>query len=195
MNPYRSTLGGEMLLDSPALSQGTNGELTFEENVHNYYSNWVWRAIHALMDHKDFDSTLSWIAEKLDIEVIEVVEAIEGLEKIGLVQKTDKGYVAKHVQFLMPDSCMSVSARLDYHRITTEQILNRMEPDPNKITAYQNFFASSKKKVNDLYSKLRQIIEDFEKENQHGADNDGVYGLSFSTVDLLINSSEEGGKS
>ena len=148
-----------------------------------FHGNWIWRATHALIDHQDFNGSASWISQKLGVTVAEAVEALEGLEYLGLMQRTDGGWTSKEANFFqVPSHDLRVKMLKD-HRIITEQVLNKMVA--GNYQGYRtDFTASSEKLIKELCVEFWEKLDKFRVDSDVEKKLDGVYGITFSAVQL-----------
>ena len=156
-----------------------------QELQKKYTANWLWRTLAALVDTEGFDPSLSQLAKQMGVPVNEVVEAFEGLEKLGIIRRTAEGYVRilKFVYF--SDRDLDPSQVLADHVLISTQILGRLDPlNPELNSFYRTgFVASNSRAVRKFCGQLEELMKAFLAES---ADEvaDGVYGFSFSSVEV-----------
>lgn len=158
----------------------------FDDCLENFEANWIWRAVHALVGHPEFQMSATWISRKLGISLHEAVEAIEGLEYIGLIKKTPTGVKASHVQLLFPEQseANAIQKKIVLHRVLTEQILNQMQPQ-NKQGFHVHVQSTRLECVKKLYNDFLESLNEFTAESEKtGLGPEEVFGITFSAVQL-----------
>lgn len=163
----------------------------YNQALKNFLGNYVLRAVHAFMEHQDFDASPVWIANKLNISIETAAQALDNLVILGLAERTSEGFLPKEVKFLIPDDEMTPEVRMDRHTLVSLQILNRL--DPRKRTFYyQGFVASNKEAFTELKTKLNKLLSDFSLQSAHGP-KDGLYCFTTTAVDIMENDQEKEG--
>ena len=169
----------------------SNKSPNFDKAVENFLGNYVWRAVHALMDHPQFEASPFWISKNLAITVEEAAESLEGLVILGLAQRTDKGFVPKQIQFIIPEQEMDMETRMLRHSDFSQQIMNRLSPE-KKAFFKQAVSASNKKVFDEFYEKLCVLIKDF-RETSEREHKDGLYCFTATGVDIMEKDNSAGG--
>jgi predicted transcriptional regulator len=167
----------------------------FNETLEAFNGSLIWRATYALIDHKDFEWSPTWIASKLGISDTDAMDALIGLNQLGLIKKTEKGYEQGQLQIIkIEDDQVAKEKLINQHQLLSEEILNMMEP--GKKGAYYNFVASGDhNSLAELYNEIKDIFDKFKKKHDlNKSKNDSIFAFSFTTVDVT-NSTEGGGKS
>lgn len=163
--------------------------ISYDEALDNFYGNWIWRAIHALLDHQDFDSSPIWISKRLDISIEEVVEAFEGLKVLGLVTQDESGFKAKQVQFIVPEKFTTLESMVRKHRDVSQQILNQVSVEKN-LKGRLYFVASNSEELERLDRKINEALLEFNKRSE-SCKKDGLYAVTATAIDLLNNKGEK----
>lgn len=165
--------------------------VSYDEAIKNFLGNYVWRAVHAFMDHQDFDASPIWISSRLNITVESAAQALDGLVLLGLAERTAKGFQPKQIQFLIPETEMEIDTRMAQHALTSQQIMNRL--DPKKWTLFrQGFVASNKPRFNDFREKLDKLVNEFFLESNKEP-KDGLYCFTATGVDIMEKQQGNGG--
>lgn len=157
--------------------------MAYEKALKNFLGNYVLRAVHAFMEHQDFDASPVCIANKLNISIESAAQALDCLILLGLAERTSDGFKAKQCQFLIPEDEMDMESRLDRHTLVSLQILNRL--DSKKRTLFsQGFVASNKEAFGDFRTKLRKLVDEFTLTSASGP-KDGLYCFTATGVDIM----------
>lgn len=164
---------------------------SFDKAVENFLGNYIWRSVHALMDHPQFEASPIWISKKLAITVEEAAESLDGLVLLGLAQRTDKGFVPKQIQFIIPEQEMDMETRMLRHSDFSQQIMNRLSPE-KKAFFKQAVAASNKKVFSEFYEKLCTLIKEF-RETSEREHKDGLYCFTTTGVDIMEQENGAGG--
>jgi hypothetical protein len=116
------------------------------------------RKIEALIDHKDFQSKLAWIAKRLDTTLEETQEALDLLETLGIIS-WENGTIRKLIahNFILDQVKDKSSATLVAdHRIISHQLLN--DVDPEKKGFVRNGFATTDEDIfTEYYKKIVEV--------------------------------------
>ena len=151
-----------------------------------YIGNWVWRAVAALVDTKDFQPSPKWIAKKLNITLEEVVDAIEGLERLGILGRTKTGYkkLLKYVYF--SDRDLDPKTVLSDHVLISTQIMGRLNPGNPKMGCFYRtgFVATNQDVAKKYFLKIESIMKEFLMESAN-CSADTVFAFTFSGVDVV----------
>lgn len=179
---------------SEALSQPRDTVAEFNETLEAFNCNLVWRAVYALIEHKDFDWSPVWIAKKLGVRETDAMDAIIGLTQLGLIRKTPTGYEQGKLQIITEDDQLPPEKLINHHQLMSEEILNLMSP--KRDGAYYNFMApGDKESLTQLYSEVKEVFQRFyENSKKNKKDYDSVFAFSFTTVDVTT-SGNKGGNS
>lgn len=163
---------------------------TFQKNTH-------WWTVFATFDLPDFQPSPLWIAKKTKISVEEVVEALEGLVSLGYLQKQKDSFsIIKGKEFLNFDwSNKSKAQIIDEHALVSQQILNDLHE--NTTVAFDHrFLAANKMIITELYQDIQKAFSSaFEKAQKSPSENDAIFKITFTGVDVLkSNDSQERGQ-
>lgn len=158
--------------------------ISYEQAIKNFFGNWIWRAVHAMMDHQDFDSSPLWIAQHLKVSVEDAAEALDGLVLLGLARRTEKGFEARQIQFLVPNEYMELGSRIEKHAILSQQIVNQMNL-PQKLGFHFVCAASDHATFKKLHKEIGALFEKFRLESEKLTAKDGVYCASYEGVDVM----------
>jgi len=165
----------------------TSGENTAAKNdistsdLIHFCGNWIWRAVEALVQAKDFNPNPAWIADRLNISAVAASEALEGLERIGMIVKTEGGYVGSEVLAQYKGGSIDRSDRFEIHNKIKEQISNRT----TSRDCYANaVFLSSKVDINDFYKKFCGLVEELNNKALSEGTGAEVYAMELSLARL-----------
>jgi len=167
------------------------GDSSYAETLKNFLGNYIWRAVHALMDHQDFEASPIWISKQMKITIEEAAESLDGLVMLGLAERTAKGFEAKKLQFLIPEQEMEMETRMERHCIFSEQILNRLAPE-KRARFKQVVAASNASLFKEFTDKVNAAATEF-IEKSIGARKDGLYCFTSTGVDILESQNLIGG--
>lgn len=162
----------------------TSIELKRKQELQKQYTgNWVWRAVSALIETKDFDHSPEWMANRLNVSIYEIDIAIKGLIELGIIRQTDKGYVKilKYVYF--SDRDLNPELILKDHVLISTQILGRLNPRKKEQPSFYRtaFIASNKALAKEYFYKIETTIKEFMIASAQST-QDRVFALSFSAV-------------
>lgn len=149
------------------------------------------RKIQALLDQKDFQPKISWIAKKLGASLDDVQKGLDLLESLGLIT-WDNGLIAKkedHTVIAQHLRGRTKSQLVSDHRIISHQLLN--DVDSNQRFFVQNgFISSDEETLRSYYEKILQVEQWF-KEASQKSKNNIVVGYSFTGANILKYNNEE----
>ncbi|MBI3557121.1 MAG: TIGR02147 family protein [Deltaproteobacteria bacterium] len=117
--------GEEQLLHGqvPALALSSR-QLTLD--MFHVVSDWFCFAILTLADCIDFKWDTTWIARRLAISETEVRIALERLERVGLIERKGKSFVAVKDYVMTPSGIPSEAIR-NYHRTLLSKAIEALE--------------------------------------------------------------------
>ncbi len=160
-----------------------------------YAGNWVWRAVAALVETKDFQQTPNWMAQRLGVSEDSICEALSGLETLGIIRKV-KGRYEKVLRYIyLTDREISPEVIAKDHVLISSQILGRLDPyDVEKPSFYRTgFFATNLEAARRFCKEVERLMKEFMMESS-SIETDRVFAVSFSSVDVSGGSLDKGDK-
>ena len=114
--------------------QNTNANCELTTNfskfdLQNYGSNWVWRAVEALVTSKTFDPSATAIANRLNVSIEASVNALEGLERLGFIVRDGKTFIKPDNLTLVDAKTTSKAELLHAHAHLAPQIVGMLDED------------------------------------------------------------------
>lgn len=155
---------------------------SYEESIDLYYNNWIWRAVHVLVEHPNFKPKATWIADTLSISVGEAIDALEGLEELGLIRRHNSTYVSEQLKFLMPEEKNKKEFTIRSHKSLSQQILAKS--NIKEIEGSMDYFLIAEPKR--LYSALREVLKKFENlslQDDQSSDSQ-LYAITMTCTNL-----------
>jgi DNA-binding Lrp family transcriptional regulator len=147
----------------------------------HFCGNWVWRAVEALVQAKDFNSNPGWIADRLNISAEAAKDALEGLERIGMLLKSDAGISSNTEAFSRSCNVLDRSDLFEIHNKMKVQI-------DSKITSRACFsntvFLSNKQYIEEFYHKFSEIVEELNLKSKSDNECSEVFALELSLARL-----------
>lgn len=166
---FDAEVGGSM--SSPETTD-TSPESDFSEAIDLFFGNWIWRAIHALIEHPGFKSSPQWIADTLSISVEEAVDAVGGLEDLGLIFRDEKGAIKLKVQqFLLPPDKKTRSYAIHKHKQLSQQILAGTTAE-NSVSTFSFFLNVSTEDLLHIIRKFKEEICQLDSRKSLSDEND-----------------------
>jgi uncharacterized protein DUF4423 len=145
----------------------TAGEQTAAKNnistsdLIHFSGNWVWRAVEALVQAKDFNPDPVWIADRLNISAEAAKDALEGLVRIGLIVKDGESFKAATNFYNYDSNQIDRSDMFYIHTKIRDQVSLRI----NTKDCFSNMiFLSNKELISKFYSQFSNIIEKLNEE-------------------------------
>lgn len=142
----------------------------------HFYGSWVWRAVYAIVDAKDFNPDPAWIADRLNIAVSAAKDAFEGLERIGAISVVDGSYKSVIDFAYHPASEIDRADMFYVHTKIRDQISERMK---TKDCFSNLIFLSNKELISKFYFKFTDLIEELNAEGLKAECKD-VFALELS---------------
>lgn len=142
----------------------------------HFSGNWVWRAVEALVQSKDFNPDPNWIADRLNISAESAKDALEGLIRIGMVIK--EGNLFKTASdFYSYDATQIDRSDLFYiHTKIRDQVSLRL----NTKDCFSNMiFLANKDLIAKFYSQFSNLVQELNEEALKTECND-VYAFEMS---------------
>lgn len=166
--------------DFLALVDGNeSGENAFESSLvekqlsndtFDVVSDWYCFAILSLADCQDFKWTELHISKRLGISLWQAKDAVNKLLRVGLIEKTKKGYRTSSDFVLSPDGVPSKAVRKFHHSILqkAQDALETQSVDEREISGV--FMALDPKKLDKIKGEIDQfqndIVEKYSKGKQ-----------------------------
>jgi DNA-binding Lrp family transcriptional regulator len=160
----------------PAGGKTSERSIATSDLIH-FCGNWVWRAVEALVQAKDFQSNPAWIADRLNISVEAAKDALEGLERIGMITRTETGYVNNSEYIFANCEKLDRSDMFSIHNKIKDQI-------DAKITSRDSYantiLLSNKEHVSRFFKKFEAIVEELNKSSSEDANCNEVFSFELS---------------
>jgi len=147
----------------------------------HFCGNWVWRAVEALVQAKDFNPNPAWVADRLNISVEAAKDALEGLERIGMIEKTESGYKGSAELENFDGADVDRSDRFEIHNKMKDQISAKLTSRDSYANAV---LLSSKANMQEFYMKFCNLIEELNNKNMTEGCTSDVYALELSLAKL-----------
>lgn len=153
----------------------------------SFWSNAKWRTLFCLLESKGH-LPISELAKTVGLTVNDAVAALEATELLGLVKKSEKGYVQtkSYMRRFRSDFLTKFDIISDY-LLSSAQVNNRMLEtitDENHRTR-SLIYNSNKELVAELYANIDNAIENFKKKSEMNKSTwDGVYALSVALIEM-----------
>lgn len=135
-------------------------EKQLDTDTFDVVSDWYCFAILALADCEDFKWTELHISKRLGISMWQAKDAVEKLLRVGLVEKTKRGYRATPDYVLSPDGIPSKAVRNFHHSILqkAQDALETQSVEEREISGV--FMALDPSKLD----KIKKDIDQFQDE-------------------------------
>ena len=149
-------------------------------------SRWYYNALLEILELKNFSDDPVWIASKLNLSVNEVKIALERLERLGQIQKTDKGWkdLTGGVTTVLGRDLTS-SARRSHQKELLEIAMQALEDVP---VEYRDQTSMTMAIGVDDIPKVKELIKDFRRRLfsflNDNPEKTEVYNLSVSFFPL-----------
>lgn len=149
----------------------------------HFYGNWVWRAVEALVQARDFNPSPSWIADRLNISAEAATDALEGLLRIGVIKKTGEIYRTSTQFQYIGDTALDRSDLFQIHSKVKDQISSKLK---SRDCFSNAILLSSRANVAEFYKKFCVLVEELNSNAniEDDATDVGVYGLELSLSHL-----------
>lgn len=152
-------------------------------------SDWHYFAILELMTLKDFQSSHSWISNKLGLSESLVEQSMERLVRLELVKKVDGNYISTGAQ-LRAESSLVPSFSIQKHNLQllakASEAITRQDLDQREIATLTIAFNEEdipyvKERIQKFQNELNKEL--MERSKKKGANR--VYALAVQFFDLL----------
>lgn len=144
----------------------------------HFSGNWVWRAVEALVQAKDFNPDPVWIANRLNISAEAAKDALEGLVRIGLVTISPDG-AHQSRQELIDVACNDLE-RSDLFQIHGK-IRNQLSEKMTHRDAFSNAIVLTKGKyVNEFYRKFSDLVDELVQKSANDVESSDIFALELS---------------
>jgi len=168
------------------VSHGGLSEAAYEEALENFYGMSIWRELHALLEHQEFNSSPKWIANKLNISIEEALDAVEGLTALGLIGKNDDGsFFPKQLQILIPTEKMNRVEMAKNHLLISHQILNGFSADSEDNFFRNCYYLSNKDLVDELTENIKLALKEFREKSDITTNKDGLYAIQITGTNII----------
>lgn len=168
--------------------------IPYQDALEAYQRNSNWWTVFAAFDLPDFSPSPIWLSQKTGLPIEEVVEALEGLTVLGFLKK-DGGafYPIKGKNFVKFDvHGRSKADVLDQHALISQQILNHLIPSA-RVAIDHRCISANREIVTELYTEISAAFDRaFEKSQAAKQQNDGVFKITFTAVDVLAQNQPNG---
>jgi uncharacterized protein (TIGR02147 family) len=152
--------------------------LKLSSDQFNVISEWQHFALLSLMETKDFQSDVEWIAQRLSISVPEVQKTLQRLIDLNLVTKKYNRYMPTNESLITSDDVANQAVRKSHYEDLkfAEKVLDHCPVELRDFTAVtvaadKNKIAEAKQMIREFQDRLTQFLEDGEKSE--------VYKLTF----------------
>lgn len=148
---------------STEINDLTEGRIDFRV----YAKSTLPRKIEALLSHKDFQSKLSWIANKLNSSLDEVNNSLQLLESLNLIEWKGREIksTSKYTDLTEKlKESRSKSSLIDDHRIISHQLLNDVNPN-DRFFVINGFTSTDEETFKEYSKRLFELREWFNKES------------------------------
>lgn len=98
-------------------------------DLNSYGANWVWRAIESLVTAKNFDPSVTAIANRLNVSIEAVVSALEGLERMGLIVRSGRTFIKPDGVTILNQATHSKTDLLASHSHLAPQIIGLLDEE------------------------------------------------------------------
>ncbi|MBS1972206.1 MAG: DUF4423 domain-containing protein [Bdellovibrionales bacterium] len=154
----------------------TKKNIATSDLIH-FSGNWVWRAVEALVQAKDFNPDPVWIADRLNISAEAAKDALEGLVRIGLVTVTTDG-IQSRAEFIEAN-CNDLE-RSDLFQIHSK-IKNQISEKMTHRDSYSNAIVLTKGKyMNEFYRKFSALVAELAEKSAEDKESNEVFALELS---------------
>lgn len=143
----------------------------------HFSGNWVWRAVEALVQAKDFNPDPVWIADRLNISAEAAKDALEGLVRIGLISVGSDGIESQSDSVAIKCNNLERSDLFQIHGKIKNQISEKM----THRDSYSNAIVLTKGKyMNEFYRKFSGLVDDLVQKSAEDKECNDVFGLELS---------------
>lgn len=153
----------------------------------DYLEKWHHVAIRELVETTDFQENPEWISEKLKkkISPSQAKKSLEMLEKLGLIQRDEKGKIKSKQAALTTGNEVASLAAFRYHRDMIQKALEALQ----EAKAHEREISSLTISVSqELFLEIQERIRNFRKEILALANEnekaDSIYQLNFQLFNL-----------
>jgi uncharacterized protein (TIGR02147 family) len=170
---------------------GKHSDLNFqEEDLSNNYqklaldtyeiiSDWYHFAILSLIETKDFQPKLAWIASRLGITLAEVKTAVERLVRLGILDVSETKW-KQTTKPIKVENTVSTAATRKHQRQMIEKALESLEHDPMDIRDMSSMtLAMDPKLVPTALKEIRKFRRKLTKMLETSAPQTEVYHLAI----------------
>lgn len=150
--------------------------LSLEEFEH--LQDWQYFPILALLETKDFQSSISWIAERLGISEKLAHESVDRLLKLGFISKRKGRFVLTFKKISTPNDIPSKPLR-DSHKQTLEHLIQSLDQVPPELREVSSItMAIATEKIPEAKKLIRKFKRSMERLLETGERNE-VYNLNI----------------
>lgn len=178
------------LNSSDTLQAGNSPEqISFNSAMEAYHRNSDWWTVFASFDLPDFNPSPMWIAKKTNLPVEEVVEALEGLTVLGfLTREGGAFYPVKGKDFVKFDvKAKSKAETIEEHALISNQMLNQLRAEA-VVAVDHRCFAGNLDTLKSLYADINAAFEKAYEKSRTQPNNDRIFKLTFTAVDVVNHS-------
>lgn len=130
-------------------------------DLHQYCTNWIWRATECLIEAPDFEASPKWAAKRLNVSVEKIVDAFEGLERLGYIVRNGVTYIKPANYVAVDTSHLTREDLLGYHSKLAPQITSKLTTN-DKFTTW--FFVADKNLVAEYAPKFMKLYKELNDE-------------------------------
>lgn len=161
-----------------------------QEDMDNWTGNWIWRAVHTLVESPECSASPKWIASKLEISVEKAVDALEGLVRLSIIEMRDGRYHSKSSWLQTTTQNASREELLIQFSRIAPQIISRLNTVTSKFT-YQ-FFLADAELIARYTPKIMEIYNEMNEEGLRRGLTD-VYASEIAFAKMSSTSTQAGG--
>jgi hypothetical protein len=155
-------------------------DISTSDLIH-FSGNWIWRAVEALAQSKDFNSNPAWISDRLNISAEAAKDALEGLERIGLLRKDGESIIGNPAHVYSNSDKLDRSDLYEIHNKMKSQIDSKM----NSRQAFSNtILLSNKKYVSEFYEKFISAVDELNSKSSQDSSCSEVFAFELSLARL-----------
>lgn len=153
----------------------------------HFWADIKWRTLHCLIETSG-ESPISDLARKASLPIDETVRALEAMELMGVIKKTEKGYVQIKSYFTRDVVTKhDVADELSDFFNVSHQITNRIleSTDPETVFTKRILYTSNKAVAEQLQRDIIEAIEKFKANSEQVKGKwDGIYAISVALTPM-----------
>lgn len=155
-------------------------DISTSDLIH-FCGNWVWRAVEALVQAKDFNPDPAWIADRLNISAGAAKDALEGLERIGMIVRKGEAIAGSPALENFDFAEVDRSDRFEIHNKIKDQISAKITSRDSYLNAV---ILSSPESIKEFYVGFCNLVEELNKKNIESGNANDIYAMEMSLARL-----------